>query len=233
MTGSLGRLPEFDERSRHFAVRSSLGSLGITTATPNPTKQWFFGGAPWRSRGNLDQGSEGACVGFGWTQELITSPVVKRFSTFDQANGYALGVYHAAQKIDQWPGEDYDGTSVIAGAKVMKARGYIPEYRWAFGIDDLVQAVSHLGPVVVGTNWHEGMDSWDDDGVLTVEGDIRGGHCYLVRGFIAGSVPYLRITNSWGENWGLSGDAFIRVRDFAILLASGGEACIPMRRESL
>jgi hypothetical protein len=224
----LDRIPQFDERSKKFNVRYSL-------ATGTPTSHtWYFGGAPWRSKGNLDQGAEGACVGFGWTQELIASPAVSRFKTLDAGNAFARDVYHRAQKLDEWPGEDYEGTSVLAGAKAVSALGFIPEYRWAFSVDDLMLAVSHLGPAVVGTSWMEGMDRWDKNGVLTASGNVRGGHCYLIRGVLLNPIwlrePVFRITNSWGDDWGIGGDAFIRVSDFEKLMKDGGEACIPMRR---
>lgn len=234
----LDRIPEFDPRSRAFGIAERL-----TSSSP-VSKTWFFGGAPWRSRQNLDQGVEGACVGFGWTQELITSPAVKRFRSIEQANGYARGVYFSAQEQDEWPGGEYpgaqpiySGSSVLGGAKVLAARGYIPEYRWAFSIDDLILAVGREGPAVVGTDWTEDMDRYSKNGLLAgASGPVRGGHCYLIRGItlkpkLAGvNEPVFRITNSWGDGWGFQGDAFIRVSDFERLLKAGGEACIPIRR---
>jgi hypothetical protein len=229
------RLPEFDPKSKQYGIRSVAG--------PSPalrSKTWFFGGAPWRSGDNLDQGREGACVGFGWTQELICSPAVKRFRDASQANGYARCFYFAAQKLDEFPGENYEGTSVLAGAKVAQARGYLPEYRWAFGIDDLLLAISQHGPAVVGTDWTDEMDHVLPNGLLSgTGGSVRGGHCYLVRGLILTPPtnlnihePVLRVTNSWGEDYGVGGDVFVKVSDFEKLLKDGGEACIPMRRDN-
>mgnify|MGYP006891290300 CR=1 FL=1 len=62
-------------------------------------------------------------------------------------------LYNEAQKIDQWPGEDYDGTSVRAGAAVLKSKGYISGYNWAWDVETVVNALLTLGPVVVGTWW--------------------------------------------------------------------------------
>jgi hypothetical protein len=33
-------------------------------------------------------------------------------------------LYHEAQRIDEWPGEDYDGTSVRAGMDVLRTEGH-------------------------------------------------------------------------------------------------------------
>ena len=49
-----------------------------------------------------NQGTEGACVGFGISR--LTSQLNRKLY-----DGFWL--YHEAQKIDEWPGEDYDGTS--------------------------------------------------------------------------------------------------------------------------
>jgi hypothetical protein len=221
------RLPHFDERSRAYGIRA------LVPETPR-SKTWFFGGAPWRSGQNLDQGTEGACVGFGWTQELIASPFAKKYHTQEDGNAAAFALYKEAKKVDEWPGEDYEGSSVLAGAKVLASRGLIPEYRWAFSVEDLVLAVGHHGPAVVGTDWLEGMDTWDRNGVIRATGNVRGGHCYLIRGVLLNPSfirePVFRITNSWGDSWAKRGDCFIPVADFAKLLKSGGEACIPVRR---
>src|SRR5688572_4651035 len=117
---ALGRLPEFDNRSYAYPIRTLL-----------PTKQPRS--YTWRVGVNLDQGNEGACVGFGWAHELAARPVVVPAIT----NQLGLDLYREAQVLDQWPGEDYDGTSVIAGAKAVQRRGHLTEYRWAFTEPDL------------------------------------------------------------------------------------------------
>lgn len=221
------RLVEFDSRSRNFeAVGSAPESI-----TP---KLW-----PLAARFRLDQGVEGACVGYGWTNELMSAPwrALRKLGVEEQRE-YARDFYHHAQSIDEWEGgsypgasPQYEGTSVLAGAKTAQARGWIGEYGWCFSIDDVMRVVSHNGPVVVGTWWKEGMDAAADTGYLEVTGENRGGHCYLIRGIVdLDSGWHFRITNSWGPTWGLGGDAFIKVEDFEVLLHEDGEACQPMHR---
>ena len=196
--------PRHDPRSRQYAIRDKIDKVTSTA------RQWKAGPV-------LDQGSEGACVGFGWSGELGCEP--ERYVVSDAS---AFELYHEAQKLDQWPGEDYEGTSVLAGAKALKRRGQLLEYRWAFGIDDVRDAILTHGPVVLGIPWYDGM--YDaPGGRVTVSGSVVGGHCILATGYRDG---YFMLRNSWGPSWGVSGDAEITDHDLGYLLAQDGEACV-------
>lgn len=192
----------------------------------------------WRQGTVLDQGSEGACVGFGWTAELLAKP----FSPLSQptqakGNQYALGVYKEAQKIDEWEGEQYSGTSVLAGAKILQQRGVIGSYRWCFGIEDVRDAVLTTGPVVIGIPWYSEMYTTRDSGLVKVGGELVGGHCITLTGYhtamiIEGKIrSVFRWRNSWGTEYGVKGSGFIEYNDLAALLkGTGGEACVPLDR---
>jgi hypothetical protein len=228
----LGRLQQFDERSRKFGIATALDKTTLRSKT------WGVPGE------KLDQGREGACVGFGITHELVAYPMSNLGLTAKFARER---VYYEAQRRDPWPGGEYPGaspvyggTSVLAGIKVAKALGYFDSYRWAFNVDQLAAAVAWEGPVVVGTNWLEGMFEPRPSGRLLVEGSSVGGHCYLITGLtlsprLAGepSIPMFRIRNSWGPTWGRYGDAFISVEDFERYLTPGGEAVVPLGRKKL
>ena len=205
------RLIQFDERSRKFPIR---------TVVPKVPRSYT-----WRVGLNLDQGSEGACVGFAWAHELAARPVVQGNIT----NDLARRVYHEAQKIDEWPGEAYDGTSVLAGAKIVQSFGAMSEYRWAFGLEDLRLAVGHAGPAVLGIDWYEGMWDTDGDGFIHTTGEVVGGHAICCYG-VDQKNKFFRLHNSWGENWGIRGACRINFADMEILLAHYGEACIPTKR---
>ena len=215
----LDRVPEFDERSRSFP---------IAAVVPEPLRS-----RSWPCPLVTDQGREGACVGHAWTHELAATPIAVR----DLSSAYANGLYREAQRIDEWPGEDYSGTSVLAGAKILAGRGYMAEYRWAFGIDDVLRAISHAGPVVLGIPWLDSMYEPRPDGMLDCSGRSIGGHAILARGLLLrrwfiGSDPWpvVRLRNSWGSDWGLGGDCFIPVADLERLLADRGECCVPVGR---
>lgn len=225
MERTFDRLKQFDERSRNFSIAE------VVTAVEPKKKYWTPGTV-------LDQGAEGACVGFGWTTELISSPKPYHIS-FEDGNRYALGVYNRAKELDPWEGEDYDGTSVLAGAKVVKERGYIPEYRWAFGVNQVRDAVIAEGPVVLGINWYDGMYDTQPNGLVDVSGELVGGHCIVLTGYnprarirgVKGYVEGFRWKNSWGTSYGVNGLGFIRIEDLDRLLREDGEACVPMQRQ--
>ncbi|HEU4542995.1 MAG TPA: C1 family peptidase [Jiangellaceae bacterium] len=207
----LGRLPQPDARNLNYPIRTLL-----------PTRQPRS--YTWRVGVNLDQGSEGACVGFGWAHELAARPVV----VAEVSNQLGFDLYREARRLDQWSGEDYEGTSVIAGAKTCLRRGHMSEYRWAFTEPDLALAVGYKGPVVLGLNWYSGMFWPDYDGFLQPTGRLEGGHCILAYS-INVKRGFYRLWNSWGHGWGDLGTAKITRDDMAGLLAEEGDACIPIR----
>ena len=206
----LDRLVEFDERSRQYPIRTLV-------ATKQPRSY------TWSCATVLNQGDLGACVGFSWAQELAARPKVH---PVDYA--YALALYRKAQTLDQWEGTDYEGSSVIAGAKAVQQTGLLTEYRWAFGLDDLILAVGYAGPVVLGVNWYSGMSN-PDDGYVHLNGRLQGGHAILANG-VSLRRSAVRLHNSWGRGWGSNGEAWISFADLNRLLHEDGECCVPVGR---
>lgn len=209
----LDRRVQFDERSKQFPIKAVL---------PSQTPRSYS----WRTNAWLDQGSEGACVGFGWSHYLASRPKEEPNIT----NSFAVKLYTDAKKVDEWPGENYDGTSVIAGAKVTKTDAYIKEYRWAFGLDDVILTLGRVSPVVLGINWYDDMFNPDPKtGIITVTGALAGGHCIVANG-VNISKKLVRLHNSWGKGWGKSGECYISFADLDKLLKQDGEACVPLTK---
>lgn len=217
------RVPEFDERSRAFPILDHLLiHHGAEAAALVPRSY------TWSAGEVLDQGREGACVGFGWSGELLARPAVVP----GVSNESASRLYHAAQQVDEWDGDAYEGTSVLAGAKVVKAAGFMAEYRWAFSVDDVVLTLGYHGPVVIGVNWREGMWNVDGSGFVHATGDVVGGHCVFLRGVNVGKRRVL-IQNSWGPGWGVGGCAHLSWDDLGVLLDDQGDACVPVGRDRI
>lgn len=204
----LDRLVQFDERSRNFPIRAVV-----------PKKPRSY---TWRCTTTLDQGNIGQCVGFGVSHELLARPAEVSSQIVNYA--YAHQIYLEAQKIDEWPGEDYEGTSVLAGVKVAKSLGWMKSYRWGFSLDDLILGVGYNGPAVLGISWLEGMMDINQDGFIIADGDDMGGHCILCRG-VNVNAEYFLLHNSWGASWGINGDCKITFKDMERLLKMEGEQC--------
>jgi hypothetical protein len=204
-------LVERDPRSRSYDVR------GIVDRTQPRSYTWRVGA--W-----LDQGREGACVGFAWAHEIAARPKVH-----DVTPQLATTIYHEARKIDPWPGENYDGTSVLAGVKVAQRLGYFHEYRWAFSLQDALTVVSRHGPAVIGVNWYSGMWDTDANGYIRPTGSVVGGHAIVLNG-VNVKGRYATLHNSWGPRWGVNGSARITWDDLGRLLDERGEVCVPVVR---
>lgn len=215
MTRQFGRLEEYDPRSRAFAVSDAL-PRGISPRSRD-----------WECGVFLDQQDEGSCCGFAWTHELAARPHAVTVN-----DDFARTIYREAQDLDEWAGVPHSGTSVLAGAKAIVKRGWISEYRWAFGFSDLVLALGHKGPAVLGVSWYDTMIDPDEDGFLRPRGGVLvGGHAILARAVDVQS-RVITLHNSWGPAWGRGGECFITFEDMEHLLADRGEACIPIGRRS-
>jgi hypothetical protein len=230
----LGRVPEFDERSRRYAVRELLDM-----SKPLRNQSWALSIV-------LDQGNSSACVGFSRAYDLSAAPVrVKKSDGTNLDNEFGLALYHLAQKYDQWAGEEpvYEGSSVIGGLRALKVLGFVGEYRWAFSSDDFVQALCYLGPVTLGTVWLNSMFRPGPGGLLTVDFNSgeAGGHAYTAnsikvthaakRRWLGPNVeirdePLIVGPNSWSESFGKNGYWSMWLSDINKLREADGEASI-------
>lgn len=205
---ALGRRVHHDPRSRAFSAR--------TAAVHD---------IAWRHYGPvLDQGALGSCTGHALVDCLMTRP---RYTAARKlGHDDAVRAYERATEIDPFPGTwppDDTGSDGLDVCRAGVEFGWIASYDHAFGIDHLLGALM-LGPVMVGTDWHEAMFDPDARGRLTVAGPIVGGHEYTITAKAGG---WLRLINSWGPSWGVNGFAWIRVADLASLLDAQGDCTIP------
>lgn len=114
----------------------------------------------------------GGCTGFG-TARMLSLLNRKRYDPYF--------IYGEDQKIDEWPGEDYEGSSVRAALDVVRTMGARPIVRgvstaprleegiavnrWARSIEDFAQAVGYADK-----GYLDGLNSWG-----------RSGYPHLVR----------------------------------------------------
>ncbi|HMT01743.1 MAG TPA: hypothetical protein PKD00_00295 [Burkholderiales bacterium] len=218
----LGRIEEFDQRSLNFP---------ITTVLKTGVKRNRI----WRCTENYDQGNIGACVAFSIAHELAATPV----EVLGLKNNYIIEqIYWEAQKIDPWAGgaypsasPKYEGTSVLAGVKIAQKLGYFEQYRWAFGLNDVLLGLSSSGPCVLGIKWYSNMSIPDSKNFITPTGQLQGGHAILARG-VDWNNKHVILHNSWGKNWGDKGNCYIKFEDLELLLKDNGEAVFFSQRKN-
>lgn len=205
-----------DPESRNFPVRGIL----MAADAPLVTKSWYRYGSPY------DQGQTSSCVGQTFTGVLNTKPAASQIPIARRRTFNGLDFYHGAQTQDEWPGQEpsYYGTSALGMCKWLKNRGDITEYRWCFGLQDVLQTLSHHGPVGVGLSWTERMMTPTAQGFVVPEGAFVGGHETELLG-INVKGRYVIGINSWGPDWGpLKGRFKISWDDLDKLLKDQGDA---------
>lgn len=164
--------------------RGRLGSIrgGHAIAVRNPgsidlTSWWDF----------YDQGNTSRCVGYSCSR-LMSHLNRKRYA--------APWLYSEAQLHDEWPGEDYEGTSVRAGFGVLLNEGHRPISNGIVRMLDLAEGISAY-------RW---VSDWND---------LR--HAIGV----PDSHPGVSLMNSWGRGY----PHYVRITDEAgaRVLAEDGE----------
>lgn len=226
----LDRLPSFDPRSRNYQVRKLLSA-----AAPRPAKTTI-----WQPGTTLDQGQEGSCVGHGKAHRIAGEPSPRPGMTHE----IAVALYQRAQQLDEWEGEAYSGTSVLAGCQAAVEAGYISAYHWVGAgsgtvIEDVMDTLSHIGGIVFGLPWSKSMFAPRPSGLFEVDmGSIAGGHCIYGFGLMLDAdLPDEEVTdvvvlqNSWGSDfatkaYGQGGICYLKLSDLELLLEAGGEGAV-------
>ncbi len=233
--------PRFDPRSLNY--RAAPRQRTMPTA-----------GRVWRHGPTLDQKAEGACVGFGSAGAVAAEPLGRSGVT----NTYARNWYKAAQRLDDWPGEAYEGTSVLAGCLEGRRRKMWTGFRWAKNPAELAAGITRdsLGPAIIGVQWSPQLYEVPATGLLDsgVQLDPNLGHCVLLFGYApawSDCTPQLRadldaiglaraaetakqpafpLLNSWGEAWGDGGVALAPVELVQRWVDARGEFGLPEGR---
>lgn len=163
----------------------------------------------------LDQKREGACTGFGVQNFLNAAPLMSNGTNAD-----AQKLYYRARQIDEWEGEDYDGSSVSAATRAAMELGKVSE--WGY-LDTHAACckwiLDNRGGLIYGMNWYEGMYTPNAEGYIRPTGKMVGGHCLYERG--CSKWLDSRLYNSWGADWGYHGLAWMSKADKEYMWRTG------------
>lgn len=200
----------------------------------------------------LDQGSEGACTGFGLAT-VANYLLSKRAHIPSRTQVSPRMMYELARRYDEWPGEDYPGSSARGAMKGWNKHGVCAEEDWPyapgteggysgiteeranaarlrplgayFRVNHLDLIAMHSAIAEVGVLYATSMvhDGWN---AVPRDGIINQTD-RIVGGHAFAIVAYdaegFWIQNSWGRQWGKSGLGRISYDDW---LANGSDVWV-------
>ena len=122
---------------------------------------------------------------------------------------------------------------------MLGARGIVSEYRWAWDVQTIVDALLSVGPVVVGLDWYssmfsprkvpDAMGTYRSTLVIADDAVVSGGHAFVLNG-VNTDARMVRMKNSWGLGWAVGGRSSMSFDTLDRLLNDGGDACIAVQR---
>jgi hypothetical protein len=220
------------DRVEHWDARNNdypLQLLHEETVAEKPLVNKY-----WTINTTLDQGNTPGCTGNGGTHAMLATPRPQR--GLDEV--WATDLYHENRYCDEWPGENYDGSSVTGCMNALTKWARISRFVWAKTAREAAVAVGYNGPVVIGVNWYQRMMDTDAGGFVHAQGKAVGGHCVCLVGYhLAGSKWHgqtlaqdaFELKNSWSADWGVAGNALLLPADLDRLFGEGGDAAYAVK----
>jgi hypothetical protein len=175
----------------------------------------------------LDQGTEGACTGFGLAGVINYLIRARGGTKVERVSARML--YEMAKHHDRWPGESYEGSSARGAMKGWYKNGVCLETFWPYDADDpgeltlearesalqyplgafyrilprradMHAALQEVQVIFATAATHKG---WDEpvDGLIEYDPkwEEQGGHAFAIVGY---TDEGFLIQNSWDEDWG-------------------------------
>jgi len=185
----------------------------------------------------LDQGQQGACTGFalaGAIGHLLVNNPATRTS---KRRVSPHMIYTMARRHDEWPGEDYEGSSLrgalrgfyncgvcsdalwdlkqkdltLASARDARVTTLGAYYRLRPNLSDYHAAITETGVIYISASVHEGWEDPKGGRIKPSSNDI-GGHAFIIVGY---TDTGFWVQNSWGKDWGKNGLALWEYADWA------------------
>jgi len=183
-----------------------------------------------------DQGREGISTGFSAAYALTAENkrVTGRIDLFS-----VRSIFVEAQRRDEWPGESYEGSSILGAMKALKEVGAYLEEDWPIErksdplpgmkpanrittyskianerTDLLIEALQNRKTVVIAFHITDDIANVTEDGKITFspESSPIGVHAVCLVGYDSNTDEF-KFANSWGTGWGSSGFGYIRRSD--------------------
>ena len=172
----------------------------------------------------INQGAEGTCVGHAATNVLLAGPSPHRdyvsFQTEELAHQFARRLYLEASGDTTYQQGMYPRD---ACAELLRDE-LIESYWKVLQPDDIITALLTFGPVMVAWPWYESMYMTVGTKAylkVNLASTHVGYHCLALTGIDMapddGGLPFVRLQNSWGSDWGKDGTARVTIENLRLL----------------
>jgi len=190
----------------------------------------------------LDQGDDGACTGFGLAT-VANYLLARRKVEPDPTPVSPRMLYELARRYDEWPGENYSGSSARGAMKAWHKHGVCSEKAWPYvatrrsppgltqvRISDAIQrplgayfrvnhkdlVAMHSALAEVGVLYATGLvhDGWERVGPQGLIPYSKQNLGGHAFAIVAYDAQGFWIQNSWGTDWGLGGFACLTYDDW-------------------
>lgn len=188
----------------------------------------------------LDQKREGACTGFALAASINMQ---NRKRGFGDPAVSARMLYQMARLYDEWPGEDYEGSSIRGAIRGWWNNGVCSEKDWPYvqgqpghltvkrakaarvnqlgayyrlrpSITDYHTALNEAGIICASARVHNGWFTAHGGRINWERGTpMAGGHAFAIVGY---NDEGFIVQNSWGPGWGDGGIALYNYEDWAL-----------------
>jgi Papain family cysteine protease len=179
----------------------------------------------------LDQGQEGACTGFGLA--TVANYLLRSRKVVPDKDGCSPRMlYEMAKRYDEWPGEDYSGSSARGAIKGWHKHGVCSATSWPYdpkkpdrltdartsdalkrplgayyrvNHKDIVamhSSLAEVGILYATGTVHSGWDDVGKGGIVPYSEKVEGVHAFAI---VAYDEHGFWIQNSWGKDWGAQG----------------------------
>ena len=189
----------------------------------------------------LNQGTEGACTGFGLAGAINLLNAKRK----NKIKVSPRMLYEMARKFDEWEGEEYSGSSCRGAIKGWANMGVCEDSCWPYApskpgslsrlaaqdarsntigayyrmtprIADFHAALNETGTIFCSAHVHEGWSQAQvNAGAIPLRMGRSGGHAFALVGYDENGFW---VQNSWGENWGSGGIALWSYEDWELNL---------------
>ena len=189
-----------------------------------------------------DTGPEGTTVGFALAYAIQAAAKARGQSDLDVS---ARGIYTLAKRFDEFPGEDYEGTSLLGGLQAAKSVGVYSAKEWPYAekaipsdavkpilkvkafaqasaitqILDALRAGKVVAAAILVTS---DFDNPSKDGRVILKLPLRelGLKSIAIVGYNPRTAEF-KFANDWGAGWGAQGFGLIKDTDLAKIIKDG------------